>query len=131
MMKYKGYYSRIKFDEESELFRGEVINTRDTVTFRGTTVEELKQAFHESVDKYLELCAESGESPTRQYSGKFVVRSDPELHMRIAVAAKEKGISLNALVNDLLARALNVKQTLKSKEVSSSSVKTIRSASSK
>lgn len=108
-MKYKGYYSKIEFDEETELFRGEVINIRDAITFKGTTVEDLKKAFHDSVDKYLDLCAEKGESPTRQYSGRFVVRSKPQLHMRIAVAAKEKRVSINALVNELLASALDVK----------------------
>jgi predicted HicB family RNase H-like nuclease len=109
MMNYKGYHSRIEFDEEAEMIKGEVINIRDAISFKGETVEELKQAFHDSVDQYLELCAKRGESPARQYSGRFVVRSDPELHMRIAVAAKKKRISINALVNELLASALDVK----------------------
>jgi hypothetical protein len=44
-MTYKGYQSKVELDEEAGVFHGEVINTRDVITFQGTSVEELKQAF--------------------------------------------------------------------------------------
>lgn len=106
MVEYKGYYSKVEFDEEAYIFHGEVINIRDVITFEGTTVDELKQAFQDSVDDYLKFCAERGEDPVKQYSGKFVVRIDPELHKSIAIEARKKGQSLNALVNDTLSKAL-------------------------
>ncbi len=49
-MKYKGYESVVEFDDEAEIFHGEIINIRDVVTFQGRSVEELKQAFQDSVD---------------------------------------------------------------------------------
>jgi len=35
-MDYKGYFSKIVFDEEANIFHGEVINLRDVITFEGT-----------------------------------------------------------------------------------------------
>lgn len=55
-MKYKDYIGQVTFDDEAGLFCGEVINTRDVVTFQGTTVQEVKQAFIDSVDDYLDFC---------------------------------------------------------------------------
>ena len=62
---------------------GEVLNLRDVITFQGETVKELKQAFHDSVDNYLEFCEQRDESPEKPYPGKFIVRVEPELHKLI------------------------------------------------
>ncbi len=32
-MEYKGYVGKVEFDDEADLFHGEVINTRDVITF--------------------------------------------------------------------------------------------------
>ncbi len=80
MMKYKDYIGQVDFDEEAEIFYGEVINTRDVITFQGRTAKALKQAFIDSVDDYLEFCEEREESPERPFSGRFNVRINPELH---------------------------------------------------
>src|SRR6201987_2460421 len=41
-MTHDGYVARIELDEEAGLFHGEVINTRDVLTFQGRTLAELK-----------------------------------------------------------------------------------------
>ncbi len=38
----------------------------------------------------------------RDYSGKFVVRTTPEIHRKLALKSAETGISLNRLINSLL-----------------------------
>jgi predicted HicB family RNase H-like nuclease len=53
MMEYKGYRSRIEFDDTANIFHGEVINIRDVITFQGKSVDELRQAFEDSVEDYL------------------------------------------------------------------------------
>lgn len=68
-MKYKNYEAAVKFDEDAEVFYGEVINTRDVITFQGNSVEELKKAFRDSVEDYLEFCRERGEEPDKPFSG--------------------------------------------------------------
>lgn len=106
MMEYRGYSGKVEFDDQANIFHGEIINLRDVITFEGETVEELRQAFQDSVDDYLAFCSERGESPEKPYSGKFVVRVEPELHKNIAIEARKTGKSLNAWVSDAIAKAL-------------------------
>jgi predicted HicB family RNase H-like nuclease len=77
MMEYKGYLSRIEFDDEANIFHGEVINIRDVITFQGKSVDELRKAFEDSVEDYLAFCAERGEEPNKPFSGRFTVRLSP------------------------------------------------------
>jgi predicted HicB family RNase H-like nuclease len=101
-MKYKGYEAIVEFDGEAEIFHGEIINIRDVITFQGSSVDELKLAFSDSVDDYLDFCRERGEEPDKPFSGKFMVRIDPDLHKKIVVKAKKEGQSLNSLVEKSL-----------------------------
>lgn len=105
MMEYKGYIGWVELDNEAEIFHGEVINTRDVTTFQGESVAELKAAFHDSVDDYLEWCAQRGESPEKPYSGRFVVRIPPELHRDLSIEAARQRLSLNALITKKLESA--------------------------
>ncbi len=107
MMEYKGYFAKVDFDDSDNIFHGGIINLRDVITFEGETVKELKKAFQDSVNDYLAFCAERGEEPEKPYSGKFVVRVEPELHKNITIEARKKGKSLNVWVKDTLSRALN------------------------
>jgi predicted HicB family RNase H-like nuclease len=106
MMEYKGYFAKVEYDDEAGIFHGEVINLRDVITFEGESVTALKQAFQESVDDYLAFCAERGEAPEKPFSGKFVVRLEPELHKNITVEARKSGKSLNIWVKEALSKAL-------------------------
>lgn len=102
MMEYQGYAGWVEYDDESGIFHGEVINTRDVLTFQGATVAELRKAFHDSVKDYLVFCKERGEAPEKPFSGQFVTRVSPDLHRRISVAATLAGKSLNAWVTEQL-----------------------------
>jgi predicted RNase H-like HicB family nuclease len=62
-MRYKGYKGAVTLDEDANIFYGEVINTRDVITFQGASLEECKQSFRGSVNEYLEFCRERGEEP--------------------------------------------------------------------
>jgi len=106
MLTYKGYVGHVEFDDEAEFFHGEVINTKDVITFQGESVKEIKQAFIDSVNDYLEFCAESGEQPDKPFSGKFNVRLEPELHREAFIAAKKSGESLNTWVSGAIQNAV-------------------------
>ena len=103
-MNYKGYVGRVEYDDEHEIFHGRVVNIRDVITFEGATVGDLKQAFHDSVDDYLEFCAERGEDPEKPLSGKFLVRVQPEVHRSVYLAAMLRNMSVNAWVAEALER---------------------------
>ena len=107
MMEYKGYTTKVEFDDEAEIFYGEVLGIKDVVTFQGKTAKEIKNAFKESVDDYLSFCKERGEDPDKPFTGKFVVRISPELHRRIYLSAKRSNESINAWLNEKLDRVVD------------------------
>jgi predicted HicB family RNase H-like nuclease len=98
MMNYKGYLGTVEYDDQAKIFHGDIINTRDVITFQGTTVKEIERAFRDSIDDYLAWCKEDGVEPEKPYSGRFNVRLSPELHRQIAVIARKKRVSLNSFV---------------------------------
>jgi predicted HicB family RNase H-like nuclease len=57
----QGYTGHIEVDLESNLLHGRVLDIKDVITFEGATIDEVKQAFYDSVDDYLDFCAETGD----------------------------------------------------------------------
>jgi len=102
MMEYKGYLGTVEYDAQAKIFHGDIINTRDVITFQGRTVREIERAFRGSIDDYIAWCKEDGVEPEKPYSGKFNVRLSPELHRQIAILAKKRHVSLNNLVEKAL-----------------------------
>lgn len=106
MMEYKGYLVTIEYDDEAQVFHGEVVNTRAVITFQGTSVEELRREMAASIDVYLEWCAERGREPEKPYSGTLLVRATPALHRAVTVAAALEHQSVNGWVTRVLGRAV-------------------------
>jgi len=102
MLEYKGYVGHAEYDSESHVFHGEVLDTRDVITFQSDTVKGLERAFRESIDDYLHFCAERGDTPDKPFSGRLMVRLPPELHRRAFVQAREQGKSLNQWIAENL-----------------------------
>lgn len=102
MMEYKGYVGKVEFDDDAGIFHGEVINTRDVITFQGTTVEEIRQAFKDSVEDYLDFCAQLGHAPEKPFTGKLMLRLPPDLHRKAYIAAHQAGKSLNAWIAECI-----------------------------
>ncbi len=107
MMQYKGYLARVNFDEEANIFHGEVINIRDVITFQGKSVEEIKNAFQDSVEDYLEFCEQRNEEPEKPFSGRFTIRLSPEQHRKVVLAAEKAGKQVDSWVADTLIRSAN------------------------
>lgn len=98
-LQYKGYIGMASVDTEENILYGEVVNTRDVITFQGTCVEELKQAFIDSIEDYLDFCRERGEEPEKPFSGKLILRMPPKTHQKVYLKARQAGISLNEWIN--------------------------------
>ena len=98
MIEYKGYTGVLEFDPSIDAFHGRIVGLQDVVTFQGTSLDELRSEMAESVDDYLEFCAEVGKEPERPYRGEFLVRTTPELHRAATIEAEAAGLSLNAWV---------------------------------
>ena len=65
MMEYKGYLGTVEYDADAKLFHGDIVNTRDVITFLGTTVEEIEKAFKDSIEDYGAWCKEDGVEPEK------------------------------------------------------------------
>ena len=102
MFFYKGYAGQIEVDVEADILFGRVLDINDVVTFQGKTVAEARQEFHNSVDDYLEFCAELEREPDRPFSGNLPYRTTPENHRKIFIAAKKSGKSINAWMDEVL-----------------------------
>lgn len=108
-LKYKGYTGSVEYSEEDNCLFGKVQGlTKDSITYEGSTIDELKEDFQGAVDDYLNLCAEKGVEPRKPYTGVLNVRLSPEIHSEAAMAAKKAGITINAFIRNAVAQALSV-----------------------
>ncbi len=102
MLKYKGYTGHVEFDDTAGMFHGEVLDLRDVITFQGKSVEELEQAFRDSIDDYLEFCQERSEEPDKPFSGRLMLRLPPTLHRDVYLRARQENKSLNQWITEKL-----------------------------
>jgi predicted HicB family RNase H-like nuclease len=98
ILEYKGYFANIHFSAEDEIFYGKIIGINDLVSFEGNSVLELKSAFQEAVEDYLDTCKKLNKEPERMYKGTFNIRIPSELHRKASIVAAIKNITLNDLV---------------------------------
>ena len=105
MINYKGYIATVEFDEEAELFHGEVVNTRDVITFQSSDAKLLKQELAESVEFYINHCHQTGKSIDKPFSGEFTFRTSSTNHRLYSTAAKVAGASLTKWADAQLNKA--------------------------
>lgn len=96
---HKGYFGSVEYSSGDGLLHGKVIGINDLVTYEGRSVKELKEAFEESVEDYLDTCKELGKEPNRFYRGVFNIRTSSEIHRELSIMAERKKMKLNELVN--------------------------------
>jgi predicted HicB family RNase H-like nuclease len=90
-------------------FSAKIEGINDLVTFEGSTVDELEDAFKYMVDKHIKDCEAEGIPLEKSYKGTFNVRLNPKLHKKAAHVAIIKGITLNQLVQRAIKRELDEK----------------------
>ena len=104
-MTYKGYAARIEYSDEDACFIGHIAGIVDVVGFHADNVQELRAAFAEAVEDYLETCAKVGRPAQKPASGRLMLRVPPEVHTAALVAAQVSGQSLNQWATQALRRA--------------------------
>jgi len=111
-MKYKGFVGSFKVSIEDNVLHGKIECINDLVTYEAATPAELENAFHESVDDYLETCEMLGKTPDKTMSGSFNIRVGTELHKQLYIKSKEKDISLNDFIKSLLTKGIEENREL-------------------
>ena len=67
ILRHGCYEASVEYDVEAGIFHGEVLSLRDVITFQGRSVDDLKRAFADSVEDYLDLCRSRSEPPELPY----------------------------------------------------------------
>jgi len=106
ILTYDGYIAQVSYEEGDELMHGTTVNTRSVLHFAGKTVQDLKQAFADTIADYRDFCKKRGIEPEKPYSGTLSLRLPPELHKRIAIEAMKTGESINQFITDKLEEAI-------------------------
>jgi predicted HicB family RNase H-like nuclease len=104
---YKGYTARIDFDDRDNILVGKLLGIKDFVSFHADNVVELRTAFEEAVEDYIETCKKINKLPAKPVNGKILLRVPPEIHAAALVKAQAAGKSLNQLAIEALKREVN------------------------
>ena len=106
ILKYNDFIATVKYSEEDEAFIGRIEGVSSVVSFEGQSVEELKSAFKEAVESYVDFCNRKGIKLRKSYNGVLNIRIPPVIHSRIAMYAENHGTSINAFIRDSIERKL-------------------------
>jgi len=113
ILTYKNYFGSIEFSLEDSCLFGSLIGLENgALTYEGSTLAELNDRFKETVDAYLEHCQEYGLEPEKPFSGLFTIRLNPVLHQKLAIKAKEKGLTVNHFVKQAIEHELYFNSTI-------------------
>ncbi len=102
LIKYKGYYGSVEFDEESMVFYGQVQFIRGLISYEAENAKELIDSFHNAVSEYLEDCKVRDIEPEKAFRGTLNVRLGTDLHEKVAIAATSMGTSINDFIKQTL-----------------------------
>lgn len=59
LIEYLGYRARIEYSADDDLLVGRVIDIDDTVTFHGTSIDEVKKEMKASVEFHIDVSGRS------------------------------------------------------------------------
>ena len=104
---YKNYTGIVEFSGEDSCFHGKIIGIKSLISFEGDCVNSIIKDFHNAVDEYLKFCAGNGKEPEKPFKGSFNVRINAALHRKLALAAYDRGVSLNTLVEDAIIQSVS------------------------
>lgn len=101
-LEYKGFQGSVDFDTQSEEMYGKILHINDLVTYEADSFKELRKAFEESVDDYIDTCVQLGVEPEKPFSGSFNVRIGIHLHKELAKFSARHNSTLNDVVKDAI-----------------------------
>lgn len=105
-LEYKGYNGTIEVSLADNCLFGRVIGIQGSITYEGTTLDELKEDFKNGIEDYLQYCTDKNIDPQKPFTGMFNVRLNSDLHKRAVIRAKNKGQSLNSFVKEAIEHEL-------------------------
>jgi predicted HicB family RNase H-like nuclease len=105
VVQYGDYQGSVTYDNGVLLLQ--ILHIDDVILAECNSAAEVKDAFKDLVEDYLETCREVGKEPCRSFKGNFNVRVAPDLHRRAAMAAAAEGVSLNVWIGAAMKEKLD------------------------
>lgn len=106
VLEYKDFVGSVNYSGDDEVFFGKIEGINDLVNFEGESVKELKNAFIEAVEDYIEMCNELGKDPMKTFKGSFNIRISQNTHRKAYFKATKEGLSLNQFVQKAIDREI-------------------------
>lgn len=107
-LNYKGFLGSVTFSAEDNILHGKIECIEDLILFEGGSVIEIKNAFKEAVEDYIEICKQTNKPLMKSFRGSINLRVTPDLHQKAAKLAATKGISLSQLLQKAIENELEV-----------------------
>ena len=108
-LNYKGYKGSAEYSREDECFHGQVLGLENSlILYEGSTLEELKEDFEESIENYLDRCLKKGVQPEKVNDVAINIRIPSYIHSRIAAYAKRKKTSVSRFISEVVERQMEV-----------------------
>ena len=102
VLEYKDYFGSVEYSGDDEVFYGKILGIKALVLFEGQSVNELKSAFQEAVDDYIDTCREMNLELEKPFKGSLNIRIGRELHQKAAIAAEQNKTSINQVIKEAL-----------------------------
>jgi predicted HicB family RNase H-like nuclease len=67
VLKYKDFISIVRYSNDDEAFIGRIEGIDSVFSFEGQSMKEIKSAFIEAVDSYLDFCNRKGVAVTQRF----------------------------------------------------------------
>ncbi len=106
-LSYKGFYGTIHYSDEDKCLFGHIVGITDTVSYEGTTINEITQDFKDAVDDYIEICKKMGKTPLKSAKGSFNVRIGREAHLKALIKADTENKSLNKVIKEAVEKEVD------------------------
>lgn len=100
MLEHREIKGTVEFDQETKMFFGKLLEINGLVMYEAESAKDFEKNFISAVDEYIQMCEENEMPIKKEYKGVFNVRTSPEMHKGLADIAIERGVKLNAIINE-------------------------------
>ncbi len=107
MLRPEKLLAKVRFDEETGLYRGEVLHLCEIEEIEADSIEELRLLIAESISKGDSKSAMAYDPEVNHFGDKLILDLDPYLRLQIFNQAELAGLSVEEWIAAALQEAVN------------------------
>lgn len=101
-IRYKGYVTLPRHEMSKHAYVGQILGIDKDITYSAEHRDDVPEAFHEAVDRYLADCAAQGTAPAEPCDGHITIDIDPAVHEMLLASAYAADQPLNQYIAEAL-----------------------------